>query len=67
MISTEPRRNLASIRLGASFGRPEFTAWRYLINLAVTNVAMKVIQFTMGTARLRSDFATRKLLNTDAL
>ena len=64
MINTAPAKNLRSMRLGAVF--PFYAASLYANNLPVTNVAIKVMQLTIGTAIERSDLATKKLLSTDA-
>ena len=59
-------KNLGSIRLGAS-ERPSLEAAHYFRSLAVTKVAIKVMQFTIGTAIDKSDLATRKLFKMEAV
>ena len=59
-------KNLVSIRLGASV-RPSLEAKRCLRSLAVIKVAIKVMQFTIGTAIDKSDLATRKLFKMEAV
>jgi len=66
MIRTEPEKKRLSMRLGASCGLPFDLAARWASSRAVTKVAMNVTQLTTGTAMDRSDFATRKLLKTEA-
>ena len=66
MMSKEPAMKRVSIKPGALFNLPAFEAARCAKNLAVMNVATKVMQLTMGTAMVKSDFAMRKLLKIDA-
>ena len=61
-MRTEPAKNRVSIKDGASPARPSLAAFRWVSSLAVTKVAIKVIQLTIGTAIDKSDLATRKLL-----